>query len=120
MKLVIEIAKTHLFSKPKQTIIAMLGVTFGIGMFIAMVSLMTGLNNFTEELTMTSSPDIHIYHDVTEARTSIVEQLNNGGLNLVHHQKPKNETPKLRNAMQITELIRKDPRVIGVAPSISS
>jgi lipoprotein-releasing system permease protein len=120
MRLVVEIAKTHLVSKPKQTIIAMLGVTFGIGMFIAMVSLMTGLNNFTEELTMTSSPDIHIYHDVTETRPSIISQVNKNGLNKVHHQKPKNETPKLRNAIQITEMIRKDVRVKGVAPSITS
>jgi lipoprotein-releasing system permease protein len=45
MKLAIEIAKTHLLSKPKQTLVAMLGVTFGIGMFIGMVGLMTGLNN---------------------------------------------------------------------------
>lgn len=120
MKLVVEIARTHLISKPKQTIIAMLGVTFGIGMFIAMVSLMTGLNNFTEDLTMTSSPDIHIYHDVTEDRESILEKENPGGINLVHHQKPKAETPRLRNAMQIANLIRRDARVTGVAPSISS
>lgn len=120
MKLVVEIARTHLISKPKQTIIAMLGVTFGIGMFIAMVSLMTGLNNFTEDLTMTSSPDIHIYHDVTEGRESIIEKENPQGINLVHHQKPKAETPRLRNAMQIANLIRKDARVTGVAPSISS
>lgn len=120
MKLVVDIARTHLISKPRQTIIAMLGVTFGIGMFIAMVSLMTGLNNFTEELTMTSSPDIHIYHDVTESRPSILSQVNEKGINLVHHQKPKNETPKLRNAQQIAALIRKDNRVTGVAPSISS
>jgi lipoprotein-releasing system permease protein len=120
MGLTFEIAKTHLISKPKQTIIAMLGVTFGIGMFIAMVSLMTGLNNFTEELTMTSSPDIHIYHDVTEGRPSIIDAVNTDGINVVHHQKPKNETPKLRNAFQIAELVRKDPRVTGVAPSISS
>jgi lipoprotein-releasing system permease protein len=118
--LVFDIAKTHLVSKPKQTLVAMLGVTFGIGMFIAMVSLMTGLNNFTEQLTMTSSPDIHIYHDVTESRATILEGYNKGGVNFVHHQKPKNETPKLRNALQITELLRKDNRVIGAAPSISS
>jgi lipoprotein-releasing system permease protein len=120
MKLVADIAKTHLITKPRQTIIAMLGVTFGIGMFIAMVSLMTGLNNFTEELTMTSSPDIHIYHDVTESRPSIIEEINKGGINKIHHQKPKNETPGLRNALQIAERIRKDERVTGVAPSISS
>ena len=62
MKLAFSIAKTHLLSRPKQTIVAMMGVTFGIGMFIAMVSLMTGLNDMTEDLAMTSSPDIRIYH----------------------------------------------------------
>ena len=120
MTLVLEIAKTHLFSKPKQTLIAMLGVTFGIGMFIAMVSLMTGLNNFTEELTMTSSPDIHIYHDVTESRMSILAQAEPDATVIVHHQKPKNETAKVRNAMRLSDIIRKDERVSGVAPSVSS
>lgn len=120
MKLSIEIAKTHLLSKPKQTLVAMLGVTFGIGMFIAMVGLMTGLNNFTEELTMTSSPDIHIYNDITEERLSILEEVNPAGINVVHHQKPKKETPKLRNAIQITEVVRKDQRVLGAAPTLAS
>ncbi|HRJ30294.1 MAG TPA: ABC transporter permease [Cyclobacteriaceae bacterium] len=120
MKLVVEIAKTHLLAKPKQTVVAMLGVTFGIGMFIALVSLMTGLNDFTEEVTMTSSPDIHIYNDITENRPSILDQVNQRGLNMVHHQKPKKETARLRNALQITELIRRDPRVLGAAPTLSS
>lgn len=120
MKLVAEIAKTHLISKPKQTVVAMLGVTFGIGMFIALVSLMTGLNDFTEELTMTSSPDIHIYNDITESRSTILDEVNSDGINLVHHQKPKRETAKLRNAIQLTEIIRRDPRVLGVAPTLSS
>jgi lipoprotein-releasing system permease protein len=120
MKLAFDIAKTHLLSRPKQTIVAMMGVTFGIGMFIAMVSLMTGLNNFTEELTMTSSPDIHIYHDVTQSRKSVIEEINPRGINHIYHQKPKNETQKVRNAIQIAEVIRRDPRVIGVAPTLSS
>jgi lipoprotein-releasing system permease protein len=120
MKLVVEIAKTHLVSKPKQTLIAMLGVTFGIGMFIALVSLMTGLNDFTEELTMSSSADIHIYNDITESRASIADEVNANGINIVHHQKPKKETAKVRNALQITEMIRRDPRVLGVAPTLSS
>ncbi|MBA4054839.1 MAG: ABC transporter permease [Marivirga sp.] len=120
MKLALDIAKTHLLSKPKQTLVAMLGVTFGIGMFIAMVGLMTGLNNFTEELTMTSSPDIHIYNDITKERPTILEEVNPAGINLVLHQKPKKETPKLRNALQIAQVIRKDPRVLGVAPTLSS
>jgi len=120
MKLVASIAKTHLVSKPKQTIVAMLGVTFGIAMFIALVSLMTGLNDFTEELTMTSSPDIHIYNDITESRPSILDEVNTHGLNMVHNQKPKKETAKVRNALQIANQIRRDPRVLGVAPTLSS
>ena len=120
MMLSFEIAKTHLLAKPKQTIVAMLGVTFGIGMFIARVSLMTGLNDFTESLTMTSSPDIHIYNDVTQSRSNIIQELNPKGINLVYHQKPKNETPKLHNATEIVRIIRSDPRVQGVAPMLSS
>jgi lipoprotein-releasing system permease protein len=120
MKLALEIAKTHLLSKPKQTLVAMLGVTFGIGMFIALVGLMTGLNNFTEELTMTSSPDIHIYNDITEDRPTILDEVNPNGLNVVFHQKPKKETSKLRNASQIVDVLRRDTRVFGVAPTLSS
>jgi lipoprotein-releasing system permease protein len=120
MKLVVEIARTHLTSKPKQTIVAMLGVTFGIGMFIALVGLMTGLNDFTEEVTMTSSPDIHIYNDITQERSTILEEVNQNGFNVVYNQKPKKETAKLRNALQIVEVLRKDPRVFGAAPTLSS
>jgi lipoprotein-releasing system permease protein len=120
MSPVFEIAWTHLTAKPKQTLIAMLGVTFGIGMFIALVSLMTGLNQFTEDVTMTSSPDIHIYHDITRERNTILEEINPIGINLVHHQKPKAEGNKLRNALQIVEVIRNDPRISGVAPTLSS
>jgi lipoprotein-releasing system permease protein len=120
MSLSFEIAKTHLLAKPKQTLVAMMGVTFGIGMFIAMVSLMTGLNNFTEEITMKTSPDIRIYNDVTEAGKSIIETQNPDGINLLHHPKPKRESPKVRNALKISELLREDPRVIGAAPQVSS
>jgi lipoprotein-releasing system permease protein len=120
MKLAFAIAKTHLLSRPKQTIVAMLGVTFGIGMFIAMVSLMTGLNDMTEDLAMTSSPDIRIYHDNTVERPSILEALNPQGLNVVHHTKPKNESLKVRNAFKITEIIRKHKDVRGVSPQLTS
>jgi lipoprotein-releasing system permease protein len=120
MSLAVEIAKTHLFAKPKQTIVAMMGVTFGIGMFIAMVSLMTGLNNFTEEITMKTSPDIRIYHDVTVAGGSIIEEINPQGINVLHHPKPKRESPKVHNAQMIAEILKADYRVIGAAPKVNS
>jgi lipoprotein-releasing system permease protein len=120
MKLSFLIAKTHLLARPKQTIVAMMGVTFGIGVFIAMVSLMTGLNDFTEELSMTSTPDIRIFNDVEEERKSIVADVNPHGLNLVHHEKPKREQPRIRNAFQIAEIVRSYPTVMGASPQVTS
>jgi lipoprotein-releasing system permease protein len=120
MKLVLEIAYVHLVAKPKQTIVAMLGVTFGIAMFIALVSLMTGLNQFTEDISMTSAPDIHIYHDITAERSTLLDEVNGAGINFLHNPKPKNESAKVRNALQITEVLRRDERVSGVAPYIAS
>jgi lipoprotein-releasing system permease protein len=120
MKLTFEIAKTHLLAKPKQTLIAMLGVTFGIGIFITMVSLMTGLNDLTESLAMTSTPDIRIYHDITVNRKSIIDEVNPTGFNVVHHAKPKNEQIKIKNAFQIASAIRSYPDVIGASPQLTS
>ncbi|NBP67794.1 MAG: ABC transporter permease, partial [Cytophagia bacterium] len=120
LKLSIQIAWVHLVSKPKQTLIAMLGVTFGIGMFIAMVSMMTGLNDLTESLAMTSSPDIRIYHDVTTERKSIAAEINPNGITKVHHQKPKNESLKVRGAVKIAEQIRKHPLVKGASVLLNS
>jgi len=57
-----EIALTHLSSKKKQTFIAMMGVTFGISMFITMISFMTGVNEFLLELTLNDTPHIRIYN----------------------------------------------------------
>jgi len=120
LRLSFGIAKTHLVSKPKQTLVAMLGVTFGIGMFVAMISLMTGLNKLTEDLAMTSSPDIRIYHDITIERVSLIQEVNNQGINLIHHQKPKNESLKVRNAVKIAERIRQHAEVKGVSVLLNS
>lgn len=115
-----EIAGVHLFSKPKQTVVAMLGVTFGIGMFIALVGLMTGLNQFTEDVSMTSSPDIHIFQEESAMRETILDRTYPEGFNVVHNQKPKNETPKIRNATQIVSLLNRDDRVLGSSPYVLS
>jgi len=120
LPLSIQIALTHLKSKPRQTLIAMLGVTFGISMYIAMVSLMTGLNDFTEQMTMAISPDIRIYNDKTEPEPGIIDELFPEAIKLLHHPRPKAESPRIRNAKQIADILRQDPRVKGVSAQVSS
>ena len=118
--LILQIARTHLLSRIKQTVVAMLGVTFGISLFIGLVGLMTGLNDFTEELAMTTTPHIRIYHDIAVAQKSILDQYDPGAFNVVRHPKPKNEKQNLKDAFQIVNLIRRDERVLGAAPSVST
>ncbi|SFF46964.1 ABC transporter permease [Thermoflexibacter ruber] len=120
MKLAFQIAITQLLAKLSQTIVAMLGVTFGIGMFIGMISLMKGLNGFTDDLAMATTPHIRIYNDVKLERTPLLEEIFPNQMNLVHHQKPKNERKDLKNGFQIVNYIKNDPRVLGVSPQLST
>lgn len=68
---ILNIAKTHLLTKVKQTIIAALGVTFGIGAYITLVSFMTGLNSMLDDLILNQTPHIHIYNEIEPSKNSL-------------------------------------------------
>jgi lipoprotein-releasing system permease protein len=119
--LILQIAKTHLMAKPKQTIVAALGVTFGISMFIFMISFMTGVNELLEETTLTNTPHIHIYNDIQAERASILDEYKGTDVfNVVHHQKPKEVKQNLKDGFQIINSIKSDNRVYGVSPLLNS
>ena len=58
-----EIAYTHLITRKKQTMIAALGVTVGIGIFIFMISLVIGFNRYSDESLFKAAPHLRIYQD---------------------------------------------------------
>ncbi len=117
-----EISKTHLLSRKKQTLVAMLGVTFGIAMFILMISFMQGVNRFLENTLLQATPDIHIYNDIkTDYSQSIAgDYYKNGELTIVRHPKPKQITPNIKNAEQIITDLQKNTDVAVVSPHIST
>lgn len=121
-RLNLQIARTHLVAKKKQTAVASLGVTFGIAMFVLMISVMTGVNKLLEETQLTSTPHVRIFRDITNERPTLLSKVNTGGdkWNLVHHQKPKDEPLNLRNGTLIARSIEKDSRVLGVSPQLST
>src|SRR3954466_2203276 len=94
-----EIAKTHLMAKPRQTLIAMLGVTFGIGMYILMISFMQGFNEFLEDTLLSSTPDIRLYNDInTDYSHSLLDAISDTSkmMNVIYHPKPKDITPNIK------------------------
>src|ERR1700689_1342804 len=70
-----QIAATYLTSKVKQTIVAVLGVTFGISMYVFMNSFMSGVNETQTTLAFTSLAHIHIYNDGPEDNTNLVKKV---------------------------------------------
>lgn len=121
-KLAFSIASVHLLTKKKQSIVAMLGVMFGISMFIIMISFMTGVNRFLDDLAMDNTPHVHIYKPVEIEQRKIVAEAphQHGDWFVVQHQRPKNTLPKIKNGLKLMNDIRAMPNVIGVAPQASS
>jgi lipoprotein-releasing system permease protein len=122
-KLALQIAVTHLVTKRRQSIIAMLGVMFGISMFIIMISFMTGVNQFTEDMAMDNTPHVHIYKPIELSEEKIIatgKPLSNKDWYIVQHQRPKNEVPKIKNGLALIKQIETMPEVDGVAPQVSS
>ena len=121
--LIWQIAKTHLLAKKRTTFIAMLGVTFGIGMYILMIGFMTGFNEYLEDTLLAATADIRIYNDIkTDYSHSILDEISDTSkvINAVHHPKPKDITPDVRNSQKIVEDLKRDGRIRAISPSIST
>ncbi len=115
------IAITHLKSKKRQTIVAMLGVTFGIAIFIFQAGLMSGFQTTFIEQTVNTSANIRIYNDVKKARPSLLERFRtDSSWKVVNNQKPKEEEPRIKNGLQIMNILERHPDVAGVSPFTGS
>ena len=123
-RLALSIAVTHLVTKKKQSLVAMMGVLFGISMFIVMISFMTGVNQFLEDMAMDNTPHIRIYNPVLVQPSTIIEKEETkkkaADWFVVRHQRPKNDLPKIKNAQYISDELEKLPGVVGVAPMLTS
>ncbi|MDX1604140.1 MAG: ABC transporter permease, partial [Salinimicrobium sediminis] len=121
-RVILSIAKTHLLSKFRQTLIAALGVTFGIGSYITLVSFMTGLNQMLDELILNQTPHIHIYNEIeptAEQPVTLFQDLKNG-FNVVHSVKPKLSQKKIHNAEPLMKFLNTDERIRGAIPQIKT
>jgi lipoprotein-releasing system permease protein len=119
--IILDISRTHLLSRMKQTSIAALGVTFGVGMFITMISFMTGLNGLLDGLILNRTPHIHIYNEIEPSATQPVELWKEATeFNIIRSIKPKKGQVRIHNALPILAQLRKDKRVKGVTPQVNA
>ena len=122
MKLLFQIAKSLLLARLKQTVVAAVGVTFSITMFITLLSFMTGLNSMLDGLILNRSPHIRIYKDVKpEANQPAMRHREySNSYTFIHSVKAGNSRKEIYNSKAIISTLKKDNRVMGIAPRVLS
>ncbi|MBL7895698.1 MAG: ABC transporter permease [Bacteroidia bacterium] len=118
----IKIALIHLLSKKRQTIVAMLGVTFGIAIFIFQAGLMSGFQTVFIEQSINTTANIRIYNEPDNKRKSVLQnagEKDNEWI-VVRNQKVKDEQTNIKNGYQIIKQLEKHPEIAGVSPFLGT
>lgn len=121
-RLILDISKTHLMAKRKQTVVAALGVTFGISTFIILMSFMTGLNQLLDGLVLNRTPHIQLYNKIEPTAIQPIESSSTfeDQLQLIHSIKPKVKLERIHNALPILAELRKNTKVMGATPQTTA
>ena len=119
-KVILGIAKTHLITKMKSTVTASLGVMFGIGAYITLVSFMTGLNKMLDDLVLNQTPHIHLYNEIQPSEKQPADLFTGFAQKMlvVHSIKPRQQQKKIHNALPIINYLKEDAQVMGAAPQL--
>jgi lipoprotein-releasing system permease protein len=121
-RLILNIALHLLQARLKQTVVAAIGVTFSIAMFISLISFMNGLNDLLDGLMLNRTPHVLLYNEIKPSENQPVylasEFKNN--TNFIHSIKPKDRGKSIYDSKNIIKYLKQDPRIIDVAPKVTN
>jgi len=122
LKLLFDIALALLMARWRQTLVAAIGVTFSIAMFVTLLSFMTGLNDMLDGLIVNRTPHVRLYKEIKPSSKQPIDltNKNSSSYNFVSSVKPKNERIEIYNSGAIIQNLKKDKRVFGVAPKVTA
>ena len=121
-KLIADVSRSLLLARWKQTLVAAIGVTFSITMFISLLSFMSGLNDLLDGLIINRTPHIRLYNEIkpsAQQPVSLSEKYKNH-YNFISKVKPKKERLEIYNNAAIMNYLKKDDRILGIAPKITT
>jgi lipoprotein-releasing system permease protein len=115
-----QIAATYLYSQRKQTIVAILGVTFGISMYVFMNSFMRGVNEAQNRLAFSTLAHVRVYNDRPSDRSDIVSRVYPAGtIANIRNSKVIKYTQGIKNSREIIHYLHSIPIVTTVAPEVN-
>lgn len=120
--LLLSISKTQMLARKKQTLIAALGVTFGIGAYIIMMSFMSGLNDLLDNLILNRTPHVHLYNEVkpTKNQPIFLSTEFTDKIKMIESIKPKKQPLKIHNALPIIKHLESKKEVKSITPQVKA
>ncbi|TAM43777.1 MAG: ABC transporter permease [Gammaproteobacteria bacterium] len=117
MRLTLDIALTHLLHRKRQSVVSVLGISMGVGFFIAMAALMQGFQRYFVDKTIDVSPHVIMKDEFRVPPRQPVELVYPGGAVRLLNVQPIEERRGIKNAMALAEAIAARPGV-AVAPTL--
>ncbi|SEJ71451.1 lipoprotein-releasing system permease protein [Cyclobacterium xiamenense] len=120
--LLIQIARSLMLARLKQTMVAAVGVTFSITMFVALLGFMNGLNQLLDGLVLNRTPHIRFYNEIKPNPDQPIDlsESYRDFENTIRTIKPNSSRLRIYNSAAIIETLQADNRVLGVAPKVST
>lgn len=115
----LEIAFTHILTRKRQTIIAALGVTIGMGMYIFMNSLMQGFGRYSRTEIFKVNPHLKIYKEDEYSSPIYPATIDNGLQRVIINSALTTTSKELNNPIWLTEQIRNLDFVTNAAPQVN-
>ena len=121
-KLILNIATHLLRARLKQSLVAAVGVTFSIAMFITLIGFMNGLNDLLDGLMLNRTPHVRLYNEIkpSENQPILLSEKYRDNTNFISSIKPKNTGKSIYDSKAIVAYLKRDPRIIDVAPKINT
>ena len=116
----LKIVFTHLTSRVKQTIVAILSVMFGTSMYIFLNSFMHGVNNIQNDLAFSTLAHVRVYNDLPEKSGNLLSSaLDKNTVVNVRNARVIQYTQGIKNAYKIEQILSTFPEIIAYAPQVN-
>ena len=106
----------------KQTLVAAIGVTFSITMFIALLGFMNGLNDLLDGLILNRTAHIRLFNEIKINEDQPIYHIDKekNAYHFLYSVKPLSSRKEIYNSQPIIQAIQQDDRVLGLAPKINA
>lgn len=114
----IEIARTHIRTRRKQTIIAALGVTIGLGMYIFSTSLMGGFSKYSKSEMFKTIAHVKVYNE-EKISEPLFRYTDSDKQVLISNPRTVNESKNISDPYKLLDKIRQQDYVTYAAPQVN-